>query len=99
MSLRLFCLLMNRVRICTVWIGEGHVSPPQKPGYLDCPISAEYFAGQYLPAHCGWFAGRGMAVAHRDWLGSGAVRSAGSCGAVVAQAAVLVEKRGGQEGV
>lgn len=90
---------VNQAQCLSVRIGESHVTPAEKPRYLDYPISAQYLTGQYLPAHCGWFAGRGMAVAHRDWLGSGAVRSAGSIAAVVAQAAVLVEKRGGQEGV
>lgn len=83
---------VNRAQCHTVWIGEKHVPPAEKPCYLDYPISAQYLTGQYLPAHRGWFAGRGMAVAGGDWLGGGAVSSAGSFAAVVAQAAVLVTK-------
>lgn len=83
---------VNRAKCRTVWIGENRVPPAEKPCYLDYPIGAQYLTGQYLPAHRGWFASRGMAVAGGDWLGGGAVSSAGSCAAVVAQAAVLVTK-------
>lgn len=55
---------VNRAPCHTAWIGESYVAPAEKPCYLDYPVSTQYLTGQYLPAHCGWFAGPGMA----PWL-------------------------------
>ncbi|GEM_PF-4032140 len=89
---------VNRAPCHTAWIGESYVAPAEKPCYLDYPVSTQYLTGQYLPAHCGWFAGPGMALASGDWFGGRAVSSAGSFAAVVAQAAVLVTKPKVREG-